>query len=179
MKTNFLELVNNNNWPVRLVGLGREIFILKIRGSNPLPATKFGEVAEWFMAVLLKSTDLHGSGGSNPSLSAKTRIKQKSHRGLVHLPSKQDLVGSNPIFCSKRFRTRIGIEAALRMQCESIVGSNPTGSTKEVLIQNFSSLNLLLCICTSRSFSSVWLEHRTHNARVGGPSPSRTTNLAF
>ena len=27
-------------WPVRLVGLGREVFILEIRGSNPLRATE-------------------------------------------------------------------------------------------------------------------------------------------
>lgn len=27
-------------WPVRLVGLGRKVFILEIRGSNPLRATK-------------------------------------------------------------------------------------------------------------------------------------------
>ena len=30
-----------------------------------------GELAEWSIAVVLKTTDLHGSGGSNPSLSAK------------------------------------------------------------------------------------------------------------
>lgn len=28
------------HWPVRLVGLGRKVFILEIRGSNPLRATK-------------------------------------------------------------------------------------------------------------------------------------------
>ncbi len=158
MKTNFLELVEkSNNWPVRLVGLGREIFILKIRGSNPLPATKFGEVVEWFKALVLKTSEVQASVGSNPTLSAKINNKQKSHSGLVHLPSKQDFVGSNPIFCSKYFRTRIGIEAALRMQCESIVGSSPTGSTKEAFIQKFSSLIYLLsCIyVSSRSLSSV------------------------
>ena len=29
-----------------------------------------GEVAEWSIAAVLKTVDLHGSGGSNPSLSA-------------------------------------------------------------------------------------------------------------
>ena len=29
-----------------------------------------GEMAEWSNAVVLKTIDLHGSGGSNPSLSA-------------------------------------------------------------------------------------------------------------
>ena len=30
-----------------------------------------GELAEWSNAAVLKTVDLHGSGGSNPSLSAK------------------------------------------------------------------------------------------------------------
>jgi hypothetical protein len=29
-----------------------------------------GELAEWSIAAVLKTVDLHGSGGSNPSLSA-------------------------------------------------------------------------------------------------------------
>ena len=32
-----------------------------------------GEVAEWSNAAVLKTVDLHGSGGSNPSLSAKQK----------------------------------------------------------------------------------------------------------
>ena len=32
---------------------------------------KFGEVAEWSIAAVLKTVDPQGSGGSNPSLSAK------------------------------------------------------------------------------------------------------------
>ena len=31
-----------------------------------------GEMAEWSNAAVLKTVDLHGSGGSNPSLSAKS-----------------------------------------------------------------------------------------------------------
>ncbi len=30
-----------------------------------------GKMAEWSNAAVLKTVDLHGSGGSNPSLSAK------------------------------------------------------------------------------------------------------------
>ena len=30
----------------------------------------FGGMAEWSIAAVLKTVDLHGSGGSNPSLSA-------------------------------------------------------------------------------------------------------------
>ena len=32
-----------------------------------------GEVAEWSIAAVLKTVELRGSGGSNPSLSAKTK----------------------------------------------------------------------------------------------------------
>ena len=34
-------------------------------------ATHFGEMAERSIAAVLKTVDLRGSGGSNPSLSAK------------------------------------------------------------------------------------------------------------
>ncbi|MBZ4676212.1 MAG: hypothetical protein JG782_831 [Anaerophaga sp.] len=36
-----------------------------------------GEVAEWSNAAVLKTVDLHGSGGSNPSLSAEKKSKKK------------------------------------------------------------------------------------------------------
>ena len=42
-----------------------------------------GKMAEWSNAAVLKTVDLHGSGGSNPSLSAKTLrrfVKQKVAR---------------------------------------------------------------------------------------------------
>ena len=35
-----------------------------------------GEVAEWSIAAVLKTVDLHGSGGSNPSLSAEKGVNQ-------------------------------------------------------------------------------------------------------
>ena len=34
-------------------------------------AEREGKLAEWSIAAVLKTVDLHGSGGSNPSLSAK------------------------------------------------------------------------------------------------------------
>ena len=34
-----------------------------------------GEMAEWSNAAVLKTVDLNGSGGSNPSLSAKHKKK--------------------------------------------------------------------------------------------------------
>ena len=36
---------------------------------------KPGEVAEWSIAAVLKTVDLHGSGGSNPSLSALSTLE--------------------------------------------------------------------------------------------------------
>ena len=38
---------------------------------HPLKRKYIGEMAEWSNAAVLKTVDLHGSGGSNPSLSAK------------------------------------------------------------------------------------------------------------
>ena len=35
-----------------------------------------GEVAEWSIAAVLKTVDLRGSGGSNPSLSATKGVNQ-------------------------------------------------------------------------------------------------------
>ena len=35
----------------------------------------FGEVAEWSIAAVLKTVELRGSGGSNPSLSARSQCK--------------------------------------------------------------------------------------------------------
>ena len=39
-----------------------------------------GEMAEWSIAAVLKTVDLHGSGGSNPSPSAK----QTKQKGVEH-----------------------------------------------------------------------------------------------
>ena len=41
-----------------------------------------GEMAEWSNAVVLKTIDLHGSGGSNPSLSAKENLRMMSSGGF-------------------------------------------------------------------------------------------------
>ena len=46
----------------------------------------FGEVAEWSIAAVLKTVELRGSGGSNPSLSARLRSKKVSrNRYLLFL----------------------------------------------------------------------------------------------
>ena len=59
---------NKIDWPVRLVGLGRKIFILKIASSNLAPATKEikqRRVAERSIAAVLKTVGLQGSMSSN------------------------------------------------------------------------------------------------------------------
>ena len=40
-----------------------------------------GKMAEWSNAAVLKTVDLHGSGGSNPSLSAETL----QHEFYIHV----------------------------------------------------------------------------------------------
>ena len=44
----------------------------------------FGEMVEWSITVVLKTTVPRGTGGSNPSLSAKP-IKERSSHGLLSL----------------------------------------------------------------------------------------------
>ena len=39
----------------------------------------FGEVAEWSIAAVLKTVVLRGTGGSNPSLSARKHTKSESY----------------------------------------------------------------------------------------------------
>ena len=56
-----------------------------------------GEMAERSNAAVLKTVDLHGSGGSNPSLSANNR------RGAMHCASTCFKSGHNvrlPCFCA-------------------------------------------------------------------------------
>ena len=45
--------------------------VIKKKCSTFVP----GEMAEWSIAAVLKTVELRGSGGSNPSLSAKERKK--------------------------------------------------------------------------------------------------------
>ena len=43
----------------------------------------FGEVAEWSIAAVLKTVELRGSGGSNPSLSAEPPRQRGTKIGQV------------------------------------------------------------------------------------------------
>ena len=44
-----------------------------------------GEMAEWSIAAVLKTVELRGSGGSNPSLSAREYINKKieSYKSMI------------------------------------------------------------------------------------------------
>ena len=44
--------------------------------ANPQDGNNIGELAEWSNAAVLKTVDLNGSGGSNPSLSAAKGVNQ-------------------------------------------------------------------------------------------------------
>ena len=51
-----------------------------------------GEVAEWSIAAVLKTVDLRGSGGSNPSLSAEMNRKMKIFRFFCFVPAVASLL---------------------------------------------------------------------------------------
>ncbi len=42
-----------------------------------------GEMAEWSIAAVLKTVELRGSGGSNPSLSARIEAEQMTFKSSV------------------------------------------------------------------------------------------------
>ena len=42
-----------------------------------------GELAEWLMAAVLKTVDLNGFGGSNPSLSAR-KLENQAFKRFTH-----------------------------------------------------------------------------------------------
>ena len=52
---------------------------------------KHGEMAEWSIAAVLKTVELRGSGGSNPSLSAERSGQNQTITGQK--PTSQQLVG--------------------------------------------------------------------------------------
>ena len=50
-----------------------------------------GEMAEWSIAAVLKTVELRGSGGSNPSLSAK-EIKESERAPLIFCEKAEGLL---------------------------------------------------------------------------------------
>ena len=53
-----------------------------LRKTKKCSTFALGEMAEWSIAAVLKTVELRGSGGSNPSLSAK---EQKNIRSAIAL----------------------------------------------------------------------------------------------
>ena len=62
--------VRNREIQDRMAELNDKAFAVAI----PFGGKHIGELAEWSNAAVLKTVDLNGSGGSNPSLSAQKRL---------------------------------------------------------------------------------------------------------
>ena len=73
-----------------------------------------GEVAEWSIAAVLKTVELRGSGGSNPSLSARSQSKKVSrNRHLLFF------IPWHKFTCRQRYRkqkTRLAAFCAVGLQ---------------------------------------------------------------
>ena len=58
----------------------------------PFEGKRIGELAEWSNAAVLKTVDLNGSGGSNPSLSAIKGVNQAFARFTpIFTPNNEEL----------------------------------------------------------------------------------------
>ena len=77
-----------------VVTLSSDYFSLRA----PQSQTPYGEMAEWSNAPVLKTGVLRGTGGSNPSLSAKESCKSKDLQDFLFL-----CFGSPPFWGSKNF----------------------------------------------------------------------------
>ena len=63
---------------VKILNFFEKYFVVfKIISTFAIPSGK-GEVVEWSITAVLKTVELRGSGGSNPSLSAKHENKSAS-----------------------------------------------------------------------------------------------------
>ena len=58
-----------------------EKFYLPLHSLNW--GNKSGEVVEWSITAVLKTVELRGSGGSNPSLSARNNMKEADSKGRL------------------------------------------------------------------------------------------------
>ena len=59
-----MEFKSQNNWAIIWLFRKKQYLCTALQESN-------GEMAEWSIAAVLKTVELRGSGGSNPSLSAE------------------------------------------------------------------------------------------------------------
>ena len=100
-----------------------------------------GEVAEWSIAAVLKTVELRGSGGSNPSLSARSRSKKVSRNRyllLLYLGASsyadygiENNRGGLPLLRSERTGTLAASRRVLTMRSESRVCLHTMPSRKE------------------------------------------------
>ena len=75
----------NHFFRKKIIFFVKGIGLLKILSTFAIPKETRGngEVAEWSIAAVLKTVEPRGSGGSNPSLSAKKNRKMKVFRFFV------------------------------------------------------------------------------------------------
>ena len=59
----------------------------------------YGEMAEWSIAAVLKTVELRGSGGSNPSLSANKGVNQQVMRFTPFITPEKFLGISCMVYC--------------------------------------------------------------------------------
>ena len=65
----------------------RQISLVYSEKMHYFCTRKQGEMAEWSIAAVLKTVDLNGSGGSNPSLSAENKIEAEGLYFFVYIYS--------------------------------------------------------------------------------------------
>ena len=81
-----------------------------MRPAEANPTSKnFGELAEWSNAAVLKTVDLNGSGGSNPSLSAEKGVTDICSAFFSFSVTKNvTKISVRPIFHSKKMQVESG-----------------------------------------------------------------------
>ena len=76
---------------VKILNFFEKYFVVfKIISTFAIPSGK-GEVVEWSITAVLKTVELRGSGGSNPSLSARNNMKEADSKGqlfFIYLPAR-------------------------------------------------------------------------------------------
>ena len=59
-----------------LANISKKKLLKNLRKTKKCSTFALGEMAEWAIAAVLKTVELRGSGGSNPSLSAAKGVNQ-------------------------------------------------------------------------------------------------------
>ena len=79
-----------------------------------------GEMAEWSIAAVLKTVELRGSGGSNPSLSANKGVNQQAMRFIPFSVPKNQRIRND-------FKERVLIPKILDLSCNPLSDVNMIG----------------------------------------------------